>query len=140
VKPLHSRVQSTVSRVAWTRITESKAWKDATVSCQSYDISILGLPWYYIHRLPRKGPDQQRVWYDVIGAVETKKSRKNLPFEENKSAVSSRSIKTTAKLDKLGYKLLSHPPYSPDLAPSDFFCLQTLKECLLERNLALMKR
>jgi hypothetical protein len=51
-----------------------------------------------------------------------------------------KSIKTTAKLQKLGYELLPHPPYSLDLAPSDFFCLQTSKECLLERNLALMKR
>ena len=28
-------------------------------------------------------------------------------------------MKTMAKLAELGYKLLPHPPYSPDLAPSD---------------------
>ena len=28
---------------------------------------------------------------------------------------------STAKLVKLGYELLPHPPYSPDLAPCDFF-------------------
>ncbi len=27
---------------------------------------------------------------------------------------------TQAKIQKLGWKLLPHPPYSPDLAPSDF--------------------
>jgi hypothetical protein len=31
-------------------------WKNATVSWQGYGISILGCAWYYIHRLPQKGP------------------------------------------------------------------------------------
>jgi [histone H3]-lysine36 N-dimethyltransferase SETMAR len=59
-------------------------------------------------------------------------------FRDN--APCHKSIKTTAKLHELGYELLTHPPYSPDLALSDFFFLQTSKECLLKRNLALMKR
>jgi len=29
-----------------------------------------------------------------------------------------------------GYKLLPHPPYSPDLAPSDFYLFPLLKEHL----------
>jgi len=29
-----------------------------------------------------------------------------------------------------GYELLLHPPYSPDLAPSDFFLFQLLNEYL----------
>jgi hypothetical protein len=55
------------------------------------------------------------------------------PFE--KKAVSSR------QLHELDYELLPHPPYSPDLSPSDFFLFaETSKESLLERNLALMKK
>jgi hypothetical protein len=33
-----------------------------------------------------------------------------------------------AKLVELGCKLLSHPPYSPDLAPSDFFLFPNMKK------------
>lgn len=35
-----------------------------------------------------------------------------------------------AKLHKLGYELLPHPPYSPYLAPSDFFLFAVLKRKL----------
>jgi hypothetical protein len=90
------------------------------------------------------GPDhQQRVLHSVIGAF---KQEKTAPFEVEKvllhqdNAICHKSIKTTAKLHELGYKLLPHSPYCPDLVPSDLFCLQTSKKCLLERNLALMKR
>jgi [histone H3]-lysine36 N-dimethyltransferase SETMAR len=41
-----------------------------------------------------------------------------------------KSIKTTAKLHELGYKLLPHPPYSQDLAPSDLFLFADLKRML----------
>ena len=34
----------------------------------------------------------------------------------------------TAKLIELGYQLLSHPPYSPDLVPHDFFMFPNLKK------------
>lgn len=35
-------------------------------------------------------------------------------------------MKTMVKLNALGFKLLTHPPYSPDLAPSDFFLFSDL--------------
>jgi [histone H3]-lysine36 N-dimethyltransferase SETMAR len=35
-----------------------------------------------------------------------------------------------AKLHELGYELRPHPPYSPDLAPSDFFLFAELKRML----------
>jgi [histone H3]-lysine36 N-dimethyltransferase SETMAR len=40
------------------------------------------------------------------------------------------SIKTTAILHELGYELLSHPPYFPDLASSDLFLFADLKKML----------
>ena len=39
-------------------------------------------------------------------------------------------MKTMAKLHELGYELLPHPPYSPDLASSDFFLFADLKRML----------
>ena len=35
--------------------------------------------------------------------------------------------KSIAKIHELGYKILLHPPYSPDLAPSDFALFPSLK-------------
>jgi [histone H3]-lysine36 N-dimethyltransferase SETMAR len=47
------------------------------------------------------------------------KKKKVLFHQDN--ALYHKSIKTTAKELDLGYELLSHPTYSPDLAPSDLF-------------------
>jgi histone-lysine N-methyltransferase SETMAR len=37
---------------------------------------------------------------------------------------------TTSKLQEIGLKPLPHPPYSPDLAPSDFYLFSPLKSAL----------
>ncbi|CAG5050863.1 unnamed protein product [Parnassius apollo] len=39
-------------------------------------------------------------------------------------------MKTMAKLHELGFELLPHPTYSPNLAPSDFFLFSDLKRML----------
>ena len=38
--------------------------------------------------------------------------------------------RTWAAIEKLGWTVLPHPPYSPDLAPSDFHLFGKLKESL----------
>ena len=38
------------------------------------------------------------------------------------------------KLEQLGWKLLPHPPYSPDLAPSDYHLFLSLSNDLRDRN------
>jgi [histone H3]-lysine36 N-dimethyltransferase SETMAR len=43
------------------------------------------------------------------------------------------------ELHELGYKLLSHPPYSPDLAPSDFFQFAELKRMLARKKFSLFE-
>ncbi|KAF7266367.1 hypothetical protein GWI33_020392 [Rhynchophorus ferrugineus] len=35
-----------------------------------------------------------------------------------------------AKIHEMGFELLPHPPYSPDLAPSDCFLFSDLKKML----------
>ena len=35
-----------------------------------------------------------------------------------------------AKISELGFEIVQHPPYSPDLAPSDYFLFGNLKNYL----------
>ena len=82
------------------RRTESKASKDATVGLKA--------------EIAKKRPHLQK--------------KKVLFHQDN--APCHRSMKTMAKLNELGFELLTHPPYSPDLAPSDFFLFSDLKRML----------
>ncbi|GFX48781.1 histone-lysine N-methyltransferase SETMAR [Trichonephila clavipes] len=38
--------------------------------------------------------------------------------------------RTTALVERFGWEMVSHPPYSPDLAPSDFHLFPELKKNL----------
>jgi histone-lysine N-methyltransferase SETMAR len=40
------------------------------------------------------------------------------------------SLKTQEAITKLGWIVLPHPPYSPDLAPSDFHIFGALKDAI----------
>ena len=40
------------------------------------------------------------------------------------------SAVVVAKLMELGFQLVSHPPYSPDLAPSDYYLFPNMKKWL----------
>ena len=42
------------------------------------------------------------------------------------------SLKAMAKLEQLRFELIAHPPYSPDLAPSDYYLFPNLKQWLQE--------
>jgi [histone H3]-lysine36 N-dimethyltransferase SETMAR len=69
-----------------------------------------------------------------------KSTKKTAPFEEKKvlfhqdNALCHKSIETTAKLHRLGYELLPHPSYSPDLAPSDLFLFADLKKMFARKK------
>ena len=51
-------------------------------------------------------------------------------MEDHDNAPAHTSAIVTAKLVELGYELLPHSPYSPDLAPCDFFLFPNLKKSL----------
>jgi histone-lysine N-methyltransferase SETMAR len=55
--------------------------------------------------------------------------RKKILLLQDNAPVHTSAI-TMAKILELRYELLPHPPYSPDLAPSDFFLFPNLKKWL----------
>lgn len=66
---------------------------------------------------------------DEIQNKRREKSTKGIPsLYENASAHSSNVV--TAKLRTLGFQQVNHPPYSPDLAPSDYYMFPNLKKQL----------
>jgi histone-lysine N-methyltransferase SETMAR len=52
--------------------------------------------------------------------------RKKFIFHQD-NAPAHKSVLAMGKLRDLHYELLEHPPYSPDLAPSDFYLFPKLK-------------
>ena len=57
-----------------------------------------------------------------------KLTRGILLFEDNAPAHTSQVAMTAAT--EWGFEVLSHPPYSPDMAPSDFYLFPKLKSNL----------
>ena len=46
------------------------------------------------------------------------------------------SVASSATIDACGFRTLPHPPYSPDLAPSDFFLFNHLKKAQRHQQFA----
>lgn len=63
-----------------------------------------------------------------------KKSRGILLHQDNARPHTAR--RTMEKIDQLRWKLISHPPYSPDLAPSDYALFPHMKNFLRGRRFA----
>jgi len=56
-------------------------------------------------------------------------TKKKVLFHQDNARVHT-CVVAMAKFHKLGYELLPHPAYSPDLAPSDYFLFPNLKKWL----------
>ena len=67
-------------------------------------------------------------YYNFLNRLDEKIRKKSLGLQNKKiifhqnNAPAHKSVLAMGKLRDLHYELLEHPPYSPDLAPSDF-CL-----------------
>ena len=59
--------------------------------------------------------------------------KKKVLFHQD-NAPCHNSMKTMVKLNKLSFELLPHPPYSPDLAPSDYWFFADLNKMLQEKK------
>ena len=77
-------------------------------------------------------------------SAEIKKKR---PYTQKKkvlfhqgNAPCHKSMRTMVHLNELGFELLPQPPYSPDLAPKNYWLFADLKKMFQERDLAPMKK
>ncbi|KAF7273341.1 hypothetical protein GWI33_013943 [Rhynchophorus ferrugineus] len=79
---------------------------------------------------------QQRLLHSVFGPFEERNRRETAEFEEKGSAASPRQC-TVSKIHELGLELLTRPPYSPDLALSDYFLFSDLNRMLAGKKFSL---
>jgi len=70
--------------------------------------------------LPEGFPFHQFDLYDVV-------------FHQD-NAPANRAASTMLDISLLGFEVLEHPPYSPDLAPMDFRVFPEMKACLRGRK------
>ncbi|KAF7269253.1 hypothetical protein GWI33_017709 [Rhynchophorus ferrugineus] len=76
---------------------------------------------YYIVLFDRLKDELAEKWRHL-------KKKKVLLHQDNTPC--HKSVKRMAKINELGFELLPHPPYSPDLAPSYYFLFSNLKRML----------
>ena len=64
-----------------------------------------------------------------IGETRIQMKKKKVLFHQD-SAPCHKSLATMAELNELSFELIPHPPYSPDLAPGDYYVFADLKKML----------
>ena len=62
--------------------------------------------------------------------LKEKRHKKVIKVVPHDNVPAHRALATQKKLAYLGFQCLDHPPYSPDLAPSDYHLLPGLKKQL----------
>lgn len=91
----------------------------------------------YVHWVPEGQTVNQHFYIEVLKALRERvrkrrpdlwKTKSWILHQDNAPAHSALSVK--AFLAKYGIAVLEHPPYSPDLAPCDFFLFPKVKSAL----------
>ncbi|GFW77516.1 mariner Mos1 transposase [Trichonephila clavipes] len=59
--------------------------------------------------------------------------RKGIVFHHNNVRLHTAMV-TQQKLNALRWEVLGHPPYSPDIAPSDYYLFRSLQNYLTEKK------
>ena len=59
--------------------------------------------------------------------------KKKIIFHDDNAPCHTSHI-SQAKKHEMGFELLPHPPYSPDLSPSDYYLFPNLNKCLCGRR------
>ena len=134
---LHIRIETISKKVGRTRWNSIKPSKDTTISWKGYGICFLGFQRHIVIDYLEEAKTIKRDYYcallDKFQEEITRKQpyllKKRCIFLKDNAPV-HKSIKTMAKINELSFELLPHPPYSPDLALSDFYLIQNLKRWL----------
>ena len=93
----------------------------------------------YMHWVPTGQTDNKEYYIEVLREF-MKRFRRKRPalfkwgqwnFHQDNALVHN-SILVTDYLTKMGINTVSHPPYSPDLAPCDFWLFPKLRGCRYE--------
>jgi histone-lysine N-methyltransferase SETMAR len=79
------------------------------------------------------GISRERVGSIIHKDSDMRKVTKGVLFLYD-NAPAHRALATQKKLAYLGFQCLDHPPYSPDLAPSDYHMFPGLKKLLKGRH------
>ena len=77
-----------------------------------------------VHKILHQDLDMRKLsarWVPRLLTIDQKRIRMDMSRE-------------LSKLNELKFELLPHPPYSPDLAPSDFFLFPNLKKYIGEKK------
>jgi len=129
--------------VNFTRRTCPEEGEDCPIGRKGDGHRLLGFIRCDLHRLPGEDKTVTGLYYaELLGrfAAELQKLRPRLAKKKvlfhHDNAPAHTSAFAKAKLVELGYELLPHPPYSPDLAPCDFFLFPNLKKSLAGQKFA----
>ena len=112
-----------------------KATKDANISKQGFGLCILGCPRYFVHYLEKRRTINNKYYIALLVCLKEEINKKRpqmkkyvLFYQDN--APCHKLIAMMSKLHDLHFELLLHPPYSPDLAPSNYWLFADLKRML----------
>ena len=91
----------------------------------------------YVEELPRKQTINSNVYYRQLMKLDKEIREKRPELETRKGVIFHQdnarphtSLVTRKKLLELGWEVMPHPPYSPDLAPSDYHLFRSLQNHL----------
>ena len=126
----------------WTSTNHIKSW---VASKKDHAVNLVGLQRCFVFCVfwaaSKQPNDQLRCLLPTtceIGGINQKEkpelaNRKLIVFHHD-NARPHTSLSTRTKLLELGWKVMSHPPYSPDLAPSDYHLFRSLQNFLNGKN------
>ncbi|KZC13398.1 Histone-lysine N-methyltransferase SETMAR [Dufourea novaeangliae] len=97
---------------------------------------MIGISKSAVHRILTENLDMRKLcarWVPRLLTMEQKQRREDVSIEflfHQDNAPVHTSVITMANINELKFELLHHAPYSPDLAPSDYFLFPNLKKWL----------
>ena len=139
--PLHTRIQTAVKTVDRSWLFSAKKDKVGSISRKGHGIGVWDAEGILFIDYLEKGKTITREYYsNLLTRLDKKICEKRPSLQKKKTifhqdnAPAHKSVLALGKLRYMHYKLLEHPPYSPDLAPSDFFLFQKLKLFLVGQH------